>query len=50
MWSLKELDRYLTDPPATAEPEIDSLYSFVREMSESEILDDDFSMLKISFI
>jgi len=50
MWSLKELNEYLIKPPVSTDPEIDSLYSFVREMSESETLDDDFSMLKISFL
>jgi sigma-B regulation protein RsbU (phosphoserine phosphatase) len=47
MWSLAELEKYLTRPPKAAGSEIDSLYKTLQKMRGSEILDDDFSMLKV---
>ncbi len=48
MWSLEELNEFLINPPVKNGSEIDSLYKFLQEMSGKDILDDDFSMLKIS--
>jgi phosphoserine phosphatase RsbU/P len=47
MWSLEELAAYLADPPAG---EIGALYEFVRQMRGEETLEDDFSMLRLTFM
>ncbi|MCD6308672.1 MAG: SpoIIE family protein phosphatase [Candidatus Latescibacteria bacterium] len=49
MWSLGELEEFITGRPAGDTAVIDSLLSFIREMSAEEILADDFSMLKVMF-
>ncbi|MDD5204867.1 MAG: SpoIIE family protein phosphatase [Desulfobacterales bacterium] len=50
MWSFEEMKGFLEAPAMDETPEMDRLYSFVREMHGGEGLDDDFSMLKIEFI
>jgi sigma-B regulation protein RsbU (phosphoserine phosphatase) len=49
MWTLEELQAYLLPHPPNESDEIDALYRFLQEMRGQETLDDDFSMLKISF-
>jgi sigma-B regulation protein RsbU (phosphoserine phosphatase) len=49
MWTLEELGEYLTPHPLDGSAEIDSLYGFLQELHGQEILDDDFSILKVSF-
>lgn len=49
MWTLEELESYLLLHLAEEVEEIDSLYRFLQEMCGETTLEDDFSMLKISF-
>jgi sigma-B regulation protein RsbU (phosphoserine phosphatase) len=49
MWTLEELQEYLGAHKNSNADEIDSLYTFLQGMHGHEQLDDDFSMLKISF-
>ena len=49
MWTLEELGEYLTPHPLDGSAEIDSLYGFLQELHGQETLDDDFSILKVSF-
>jgi sigma-B regulation protein RsbU (phosphoserine phosphatase) len=49
MWSLDELNEYLASPEVEIGREIDHLYGFLQEMRGAEILDDDFSMLRLEF-
>jgi len=49
MWSLEELKGFITGRPSGENSEIDSLLSYIKEMSAEEILADDFSMLKVMF-
>lgn len=47
MWDLDGLNDFLLQPAAGSE--LDALHAFVREMHGSEILEDDFSVLRIVF-
>jgi sigma-B regulation protein RsbU (phosphoserine phosphatase) len=49
MWTLEELGAYLSPDSPDETREIDDLYSFLQGMRGQPILDDDFSMLKVSF-
>jgi sigma-B regulation protein RsbU (phosphoserine phosphatase) len=49
MWTLEELQDYLLPDPPDQAGEIDGLYRFLQEMGGKAILDDDFSMVKVSF-
>lgn len=50
MWTLKELETYLAETPGTAGQEIESLYAFLQEMHGKPVLEDDFSMLKVTLM
>jgi phosphoserine phosphatase RsbU/P len=47
MWSIQELEAFLGDMRG-AEEEIDRLYKTLQQMRGREVLDDDFSMVKVS--
>jgi phosphoserine phosphatase RsbU/P len=47
MWSLQELESFLSETRG-AEEEIDRLYRSLQQMCGREVLDDDFSMVKVS--
>ena len=49
MWTLEELQSYLLPDPPDEAQEIDGLYRFLQGMRGQATLDDDFSMLKVSF-
>lgn len=49
MWDMEGLKKFLLHPPVESSSEIEKLYQVVREMRGSQILDDDFSMVKITF-
>jgi sigma-B regulation protein RsbU (phosphoserine phosphatase) len=49
MWTLEELQAYLFPHLPDEVEEIDALYRFLQEMRGQETLEDDFSMLKVSF-
>jgi sigma-B regulation protein RsbU (phosphoserine phosphatase) len=49
MWTLEELQAYLLPDPPDEAQEIEGLYHFLQGMCGQATLDDDFSMLKISF-
>lgn len=49
MWTLEELQAYLLPHPPDEADEIDALYRFLQQMCGKATLDDDFSMLKVSF-
>ncbi len=49
MWSLAELADYLVHAETGEKSEIDALYAFLQEMSGKQVLDDDFSMLRVEF-
>ena len=49
MWSFDELQDYLSRPPADPGTEIEGLYKILQELHSSEILDDDFSLLRLDF-
>ncbi len=48
MWTLKELESYLANKCGEGGQEIEGLYAFLQEMHGKPVLDDDFSMLKVS--
>ena len=48
MWTLTELETYLAKTPGTGGREIESLYAFLQEMYGKPVLEDDFSMLKVT--
>lgn len=50
MWNLEGLREYLLKSDNDGEKEIDNLFAFTKQMRNSEILDDDFSMLRINFL
>ena len=50
MWNLEKLIKFLANQSAKIEKEIDALYALLVEMNRNKNLDDDFSMLKISFM
>lgn len=49
MWSLEELESFIKKEMKSDGSEIDALHHFVQKLSKSDILDDDFSMLKVNF-
>lgn len=49
MWDIGGLKQFLLHPPVESSSEIEKLYQYVQEMLGSQVLDDDFSMLKIMF-
>lgn len=50
MWSLEELQQYLSErPPEAGGAEMDALYKSLQQMHTSEILEDDFSMVRVDF-
>ena len=49
MWSLEELQDYLSRPPAEPGAEIEALYKTLQEMHSSNVLDDDFSLVRLDF-
>ncbi|MCE5308292.1 MAG: serine/threonine-protein phosphatase [Acidobacteriales bacterium] len=50
MWSLEELQQYLGEqPPEAGGAEMDALYKSLQQMHASEILEDDFSMVRVDF-
>jgi sigma-B regulation protein RsbU (phosphoserine phosphatase) len=48
MWSLNEFIDFMADHANESGSEIKELYDFVKELFGSEVLDDDFSMIKVS--
>ncbi len=49
MWQIQEFFDFIKQNSNQANTEIDDLYKFVKELQGTEILDDDFSMMKICF-
>ncbi len=49
MWSFEELQDYLSHPPGAPGMEIEALYKILQEMHAGEVLDDDFSLLRLDF-
>jgi serine phosphatase RsbU (regulator of sigma subunit) len=49
-WNLEELIKFLANHSTKSENEIDALYALLMKMNKNKKLDDDFSMLKISFV
>ncbi len=49
MWSFEELQDYLSHPPGASGMEIEALYKALQEMHAGEVLDDDFSLLRLDF-
>lgn len=50
MWSLEELQEYLSGQPAQTDgEEMDALYKILQQMHASEILEDDFSIVRVDF-
>ena len=50
MWTLEELEAYLARTHTEGGQEIDSLYAFLQEMHGQPVLEDDFSMLKVTLL
>lgn len=48
MWTLEELGQYLVQSRMDTEADIDSLYRLMQEYHTNEILEDDFSMLRVT--
>ena len=49
MWTLEELGQYLIQSRMDTEGDIDALYQLMQEFHGQEILEDDFSMLRVTF-
>lgn len=49
MWSLEELQDFLSRPPAEHGKEIETLYKTLQELHSGDTLDDDFSLLRLDF-
>jgi len=49
MWSRKEFEALLIRTAADGASDLDALYRHVRTIAAGEVLDDDFSILKVSF-
>ena len=49
MWSFEELQDYLSRPLAEPGTEIEALYKTLQEMHSGDVLDDDFSLLRLDF-
>ena len=49
MWSIEELQDYLSRPVAETGSEIEALYRTLQEMHARDVLDDDFSLVRIDF-
>ena len=47
MWSFEELQDYLSRPVAEPGAEIEALYKTLQEMHAHDVLDDDFSLLRV---
>ena len=47
--SFADANRIMLAPPAPAGEELDALYAFVRRMRGSDVLEDDFSLVRIDF-
>jgi hypothetical protein len=49
MWSYQEFEALLIRTLAAGVPDLDALYGHVRKIGGREVLEDDFSILKVSF-
>ena len=49
MWSFEELQDYLSHPVAESGAEIEALYKTLQEMHSVDVLEDDFSLLRVDF-
>lgn len=49
MWSIEELQDYLSRPVAEPGSEIEALYKSLQEYHARDVLDDDFSMVRVNF-
>jgi serine phosphatase RsbU (regulator of sigma subunit) len=49
MWSFEQLQDFLSRQLAESGGEIDALYKILQEMHSSDVLDDDFSLLRVDF-
>jgi sigma-B regulation protein RsbU (phosphoserine phosphatase) len=49
MWSFEELQDYLSRPVAEPGTEMETLYKTLQEMHSGDVLDDDFSLLRVDF-
>jgi sigma-B regulation protein RsbU (phosphoserine phosphatase) len=49
MWTLDDLEAFLTSQPSGDGSEIDRLYAALQQMHGVPVLDDDFSMLRVTF-
>ena len=49
MWSFEELQDFLSHPVAELGAEIEALYKTLQEMHAGDVLDDDFSLVRVDF-
>jgi sigma-B regulation protein RsbU (phosphoserine phosphatase) len=49
MWTIEELQDYLSRPVAESGSEIEALYRTLQEMHARDVLDDDFSLVRVDF-
>ena len=49
MWSFEELQDYLSRPVADSGAEIEALYKALQDMHAGDVLEDDFSLLRVDF-
>ena len=49
MWSIEELQDYLSRPVVEPGSEIEALYKTLQEMHARDVLEDDFSLLRVDF-
>jgi sigma-B regulation protein RsbU (phosphoserine phosphatase) len=49
MWTMDEMSEFVKTESIENRHEIDALYTFIKKLGGQEILDDDFSMIKIVF-
>ena len=49
MWTIEELQDYLGRPVAESGSEIDALYKTLQEFHARDVLDDDFSLVRVDF-
>ena len=48
-WGIQGLKEFLARPSAAGQSEMDALYTLIQEMHGAKVLEDDFSILKVTF-
>ena len=49
MWTLDDLQAFLVSPPPGNGCEMDALYAALQQMHGAPVLEDDFSVLRVTF-